>query len=162
MSVSPPSDHDLLENKNCTLFLFVFPSSHCPAECLAHIWCIISIWRIVKLIDPTGWTQRLPCGDSLFSLEGQKLRKDTIESNETLRTEGVVHELLGCVCPLVPGLVIVSCFQIHACPSPAAVFQAPWHCLLFLAGDWSLAGREKSGHFPFSLLWAEEGISGHG
>lgn len=63
---------------------------------------------------------------------------------------------------MVPGLVTVSCFQIHTCFSPAAVSQASWHCFLFLAEGCSLGGSEKSEHFPFSQLWAEKGISGHG
>lgn len=86
--------------------------------------------------------KRLPFGDRFLSLRGQKLRKDTSENGETLRrTEGVVHELLGCIRPLVPGLVIVSCFQIHAGFFPAAVSQAPWHWFLFSAEGWSLEGK---------------------
>ena len=86
--------------------------------------------------------KRLPFGDRFFSLRGQKLRKDPSENGEALRrTEGVVRELLGCIHPLVPGLVIVSCFQILAVFFPAAVSQAPWHCFLFSAEGWSLEGK---------------------
>lgn len=65
-----------------------------------------------------------------------------------------VHEQLGCVCSLVPGLVIVFCFLIHPCLSPAScVSQASCHWFLsWFVGDWSLERREKSGHFPIPLF----------
>lgn len=78
-----PWDHKLLGNKNRILFIFIFPSSHCPAEGLACIWCVLSIWKIVKLIEPIGLTQRLPFENRLFSQEGPKLRKDTTESKKS-------------------------------------------------------------------------------
>jgi hypothetical protein len=47
--------------------------------------------------------------DRHLSLEGQKLRRNTIEKSKTLgRTEG--NELLALVCSLVTGLVAALCF----------------------------------------------------
>lgn len=107
-----------------------------------HVGCIRKTWRFAELTEPVGWADT----GAALGTDARKTEagKGHPRGCETLRRAERGHELLGSVCPSIPGLASVSCFQTHPSllrlPRPLATgFR------LDLAGGRSTRGRETSG-----------------
>lgn len=91
-------------------------------------------------MEPVGWMHT----GAALGTDARKTGKGHPRGCETLRRAERGHELLGSVCPSIPGLASVSCFQTHPSllrlPGPLTT----GFCL-DLAGGQSTRGRETSG-----------------